>query len=91
MIKKKDGIILRQIHGISYLIDTKCNYYDDKCYLYELNEVGAFLWKNIDEFNTVKKLAHYLFEQIIDDIEEELILKDVIEYIDILKSNGFIE
>lgn len=89
-IIKKDGIILRHIHGTYFLIDVKCNYLNDKCYLYELNEIGAFIWENIDKYNTVLRLAHYLHSQIVGDVEIEEIASDIESYINALENEGFI-
>lgn len=91
MLKKRDGIVCRKIHDLFYLIDIKCNYYDDKCYLYELNEVGAFLWNCIDEYNTVALLTRRLLAEIIDDVDEKIVEADVEQYIQNLMLEGFVE
>lgn len=91
MLKKKEGVVLRNIHNLFYLIDIKCNYYDDKCYLYELNEVGAFLWNNIDKYNTVKTLSRRLLVEIVDDVDANIVEEDVKQYIETLIGEGFVE
>jgi len=91
VIRKKDGIVFRKIHGLFYLIDIKCNYTDDKCFFYELNEIGAYLWNSIDTFNTIESLAHNLYEQIVDDVDEAVIIADVQEYMSVLENEGFVE
>ncbi len=91
MFRKKEGIVLRKIHGLYYLIDIKCNYTDDKCYLYETNEIGAFLWENLDRFPGAGALAHELWGQITDEVEEEVILADVRGYLKVLQAESFIE
>ena len=91
MLKKIDGIVCRKIHDLFYLIDIRCNYYDDKCYLYEINEVGAFLWNNVDEFNTVTSLTKRLLREIIEDVDEKMVEADVEQYINALIDEGFIE
>ena len=39
MINKKEYVVERKIHDSIYLINTKQNYLNDKCCLYEINEM----------------------------------------------------
>jgi len=91
MIKKNENIILRQIHGSFFLIDISDNYAGDKCALYEINGTGKFIWENIDDETTVDKLAQILKNAIIEDIDFDIIFNDVLDYVNELKSNGFVE
>ena len=50
-MRKNESIVARKIHDTYFLIDTKENYSDEKCRLYEINEIGYFLWNNISKDN----------------------------------------
>lgn len=90
ILKRNCDVILRKIHGSIFLIDISDNYSGDKCSLYEINETGRFLWDNIDNSGTVDGLAKMLQDVIIDDVSYELLLKDVVEFINDLKEKKFI-
>lgn len=87
---RNKNIVLRNIHGVYFLIDITDNYQDDKCVLYELNEVGNFIWENI-EGSDVKKLSNKLKNLIVDDIAYEIIYNDILEYVNILLRYNFIQ
>lgn len=45
MIRKRENIVARVIHDSYFLIDIKQNYLDDKARIYEVNEIGYYIWK----------------------------------------------
>lgn len=90
VFKRNRNIVLRNIHGAHFLIDITDNYQDDKCVIYELNEIGKFIWENIDG-NNVKKLSEKLKILIVDDIEYEIIYNDIFEYVNVLLKDNFIQ
>ena len=47
-MKKKKNIILRKIHGATFLINICDNYCGDQCAIYEINETGEFIWNHLD-------------------------------------------
>lgn len=87
--KRNKNIVLRNIHDAYFLIDITDNYQDDKCVIYELNEIGSFIWKNI-EGNDVEGISKKLKDLIVNDIEYEVIYNDVIEYMKVLLNDNFI-
>ncbi|MGN0679295.1 MAG: PqqD family protein [Oscillospiraceae bacterium] len=91
MIQRKPNIVFRNIHGSRFLIDITANFNNDKCSLYELNEIGEFIWNNIDGKSTNEDIARRLKSAINDDVEYALILDDVNEFVDILVCQGFVE
>lgn len=89
-IVQNDKIILRPIHGSFFLIDTADNYSGDRCALYEINEIGAFLWRSIDGKNTLVDLVDILQSAIEDDVPADILHQDVSEYLNDLMAHGFI-
>lgn len=47
MYVSNEKVVAREIHGSYFLIDITDNYSGDRCALYEINETGMFLWKNL--------------------------------------------
>lgn len=91
VIKKRESIVLRRIHGTYFLIDISDNYSNNKCSLYEINETGEFLWNEMDKKRTIKELAVSLKEAIIDEVDFKIIYDDVLDYINTLYENKFVE
>lgn len=91
MLKRNANIVKRKIHDTYFLIDITQNYLEDTCSLYEINEIGAFIWDQINESNTINDIAMNLYQVIQDDsIEWNDIINDVKEYIDLLKNEKFV-
>lgn len=89
MYDKNPNIVCRDIHGSYFLIDITDNFSDNVCSLYEMNEIGRFIWDNISH-NTAMDIARLLKNALTDDIPLEYLLNDVSEYINTLEANGFI-
>lgn len=90
MLIKNKNIIKRQIHDTYFLIDITQNYLENTCSLYEINEIGAFIWDELDTSHTVIEIAQKLCDAIIDPIALEDLLEDVEDYINILKKEKFV-
>ena len=78
------------IHDTYFLIDITDNYQDDKCVMYEINEIGKFIWENIDGKN-VQDVVQNLHSIIIEEIEYQVIYNDVLEYVNVLLEKNFIK
>lgn len=91
VIKRNENIVARKVHGSFFLIDISDNYSGDKCALYELNEIGMFIWENINGSRNIVDIVTLLKAAIIDDIDYQILYDDVSEYIDTLVDKGFIE
>lgn len=89
-LKRNHNIVLRNIHGAFFLISITDNYQDDKCIIYEINEIGKFIWENIDG-NDVKRLSKKLKKLLVDDTEYVVIYNDVHDYVDALLKHNFIQ
>lgn len=90
-IKKRDNIVLRTIHGSRFLIDITDNFSNDRCSLYEINETGAFIWKNIDGFHSIDELTKLLQDIIIDKIDYQILYNDVSNFVGTLINKNFVE
>lgn len=91
MVKRKTYIVKRNIHGDVFLINSKQNYLNDKCPIYEINEIGEFIWENIAESIELSKLVSLIIGAINDDVDENVVLIDTKEYLELLSAEGFLE
>lgn len=93
--RRNKNIVERKIHGASYLIDISDNYMDEKCHLYEMNDMGDIIWNIIDESSKVESQIDYIVlhikKMIIDDIPYDVIRMDVESFFNSIKNEGFIE
>lgn len=90
IVEKNDKIVARSIHGAYFLIDIADNYSGNRCALYELNQIGFFIWNTIRN-NSIEEIATALWNEIIDKVDYEIIYQDVAEYIQLLQQNGFVK
>jgi methyltransferase-like protein len=75
---KKEDFVARKIDS-EYLIVPIKNNIAEMDRVYNLNEVGAFIFEKIDGNNNVEDIIRAVIEQF--DIEYEVAEKDVIEYL----------
>lgn len=90
-IIKNTNIVERKIHGSFFLIDISDNYAEDKCALYEINEVGSFIWNQIDGQKSIMDIAVELQKAIIDEIDIQILIDDIQEFIESLLAKQFVE
>ncbi len=90
MLKKNESVVIRDVHGSTFLIDISDNYSGDKCALYEINETGKFLWNNVETYNSIEALTDLLQQEIIDEVPYEILLNDVTDFIADLEAKQFV-
>lgn len=92
MYKISKNIVRRKVHDTYFLINIADNYSDDKCVLYEINEIGNFIWNHIEdrEDNIDKYIASLLVEKVEEDVDFSVIYNDVTNYISMLLKERFI-
>lgn len=90
IVKKNENIVARTIHNCIFLIDIAENYSDDKCHLYEINEIGKFIWDKIDNCRTRYDLAVEVKNAVVDDVSLEEIIEDTNCFISQLIHDGFV-
>ena len=89
-VKCNSNFVLRWVCASGYLINIIENYLGDKCIFYELNEIGSFIWKHISKGIEASALLYNLISAINDDVDQSIISNDLMNFIDVLKRNGFI-
>lgn len=89
-VKKDENVVARKIHDKYFLVNITDNYSHDKCVIYEVNEIGYFIWNKINGKKTREDLARLLQLEINDNVDYHLIYHDVVEFLDKLKNKGFI-
>lgn len=80
----------RKIHETFFLIDIKQNYLSNKCLLYEINEVGYFIWNALSKASSILEIADMIESEIEDVIDRGLMIDDVKIFLEILKQEGYI-
>ncbi len=92
-LEKNSFVVLRKVHDTFFLINITDNYCDEKCTLYEINEIGAYIWKEIEGDFEVEIFVKKLLEKIENpkDICFEDICLDVKAYVANLINRGFIK
>lgn len=92
MMNKKEYIVERKIHDSIYLINTKQNYLNDKCCLYEINEMASYIWNQIDGSTSIDEIANQIFcDMEIQDASFDEVKKDVNDCVYLLANEGFLE
>lgn len=89
-LRKNENIVGRKIHDTYFLINIAEKIASDKCFLYEINEIGYFIWENINGQHTCSDLAMLLKDALIADIEYEKVYEDVFSFLEQLKSKGIV-
>ena len=90
MIRKAKSIVDRKISDSFFLIDITDNYSGNECALYEINEIGLFIWRLIDGKNDVQDIIRIVKDAVDGDVSEELLENDIKEYMSELKEIGFL-
>ena len=91
MIVKNMNVVERKIHDTYFLIDIKENYMNEKCHLYEINEMGFYIWKQIDGQKEISDIVQNVMGIIVDDVEYSVVYKDVEDYLKLLLDENFLE
>ncbi len=88
--KRKENIVMRKFHETNFLIDITDNYLNEKCSLYEINQIGTFIWERIDNMD-IRAISTCLWEALSDDVPFEIIFLDVKNFLENLLQNDFVE
>lgn len=83
-----DGFILKEIAG-SYIVVPLRNRIDTFSAVVNLNETGAFLWKQLANNKTEDELVELLLSEY--DVDKETAFKDVKSFIDKLNDAKLLE
>ena len=92
MVNKKEYVVERKIHDSIYLINTKQNYLNDKCCLYEINEMASYIWNQIDGNTSIDEIVNRLFYDMeIQGASFDEVKKDINDCVCLLANEGFLE
>ena len=80
--KRNENFVFRQIENETILVPIKDNVGDMNC-IYNLNEVGAFIWQNIKCKNSVTDLKHMILSEF--DVTESQAETDLDEFVNDLR------
>ena len=86
-MKRNEDFMLRDIAGEVVLVPTGKATQNFNG-LITLNEVAAFIWKNLDEAKTREKLTEMILDEF--EIDEETAKKDVNGFVQALTEHGMI-
>ncbi len=90
MLRRNDNVVARKIHDTYFLIDIKQKYNDDKCFLYEINETGYYIWNAMSICSSVEQIADMLHEETGNAIDIKVLILDILEFLNNLKEEGYI-
>ena len=83
--RRNENFVYRKIENETILVPIKDNVGDLSC-IYNLNEVGAFIWENLDGEKTLEDIRNKLTEEF--DITAQDAEIDLNDYISDLKEIG---
>lgn len=92
MVSRKEFIVERNIYDSIYLVNIKQNYLNDKCCLYEINEMASYIWNKIDGNTPIDEIVNQILSEVdVQDVSFDEIKSDVNDYICVLAKEGFLE
>ena len=86
-MKIKDGFILREVAG-NYIVVAVGEAVKNFNGIINLNETGAFLWKQLQEGATEEQLKAAMLEEY--DVQEDVAQNDIKAFIDKLNEKGLL-
>ena len=87
-MKIKDGFLVKKIVDDYLVVPTGDNIVDFAVAV-SLNESGAFLWEQLKSDRTKEDLVRALMDEY-EAVDNATAEKDVVEFISLLKSHGFL-
>ena len=85
--RRNDNFVFRKIGDEMILVPIKDNV-GDMGYIYNLNELGAFIWQHLDGKDRLLDIKNSILEEF--DASAQQAEKDVCEFVDDLKEIGAI-
>lgn len=89
--RRRENVVARKIHGSFFIIDITDNFSGDKCVLYEINEIGNWIWEHIHGSETTEDLTAELKNALVEEVDASVLYADIVEFIDELKACRFVE
>ena len=91
ILGRSSDIVERKIHSTYFLVDITDNYSDDQCALYEINDIGSFIWNCIDGHRSIWDIAVELQNVITDEVDLQILIDDIYEFMEALLLKSFVE
>ncbi len=88
---KNQNIILRKVHGSFFLVNISDHYDRDRCILFELNHIGAFIWNSLDVPKSIEEVSIILQRELADPVELSVLENDVEQFVSELRKLRFLE
>ena len=82
VFRKNENFVFRQIDDETILVPIKDNL-GDMGSIYNLNEVGAFIWEHLDGLKTINDIKNRIIEEF--EISEQEAQQDLFEFVNQLK------
>ena len=82
VFRKNEDFVFRQIDDETILVPIKDNL-GDMGSIYNLNEVGAFIWEHFDGLKTINDIKNRIIEEF--EISEQEAQQDLFEFVNQLK------
>ena len=82
VFRKNKDFVFRQIDDETILVPIKDNL-GDMGSIYNLNEVGAFIWAHLDGLKTINDIKNRIIEEF--EISEQEAQQDLFEFVNQLK------
>lgn len=88
--KGRPSVVLREIHGSYFLIDTTARVEHDTSVIYQLDPMGAFIWRELANAPTLDGLVKAVQTACMDAPGYAVLQKDVAEFLEVLEEKGFL-
>lgn len=87
-MKIKSGFLLRQVGGNHVVVPVGAQSVDFRCII-TLNEVGAFLWKKLEQESTAAELVEAILSEY--DVTADIAGADVERFVASLREKGLLD
>lgn len=88
--QRNENYILRKIHDTYFFINITDKYNDDKCQLIETNDVGEFVWAQLEQPRDIEEIVHSLIEIVNEEVDFKEVYEDIKNYLEGLNSKGIV-
>lgn len=88
--KGRPSVVLREIHGSYFLIDTTARVEQDTSVIYQLDPMGALIWRELANAPTLDGLVKAVQTACMDAPGYAVLQNDVAEFLEVLEEKGFL-
>lgn len=88
--QRNEIYVLRKIHDTYFFINITDKYNDDKCQLIETNEVGEFVWEQLEQPRGLKEIVYSLIEIVNEEVDFKEVYEDIRNYLEDLNAKDIV-